>query len=121
MQLPVARRHAAFLPIAPSRIVFDRRPGFLWRERDHSSEPAHRTRNIEPHQHATDIENDGAKVIALRFFGCQILGFQWITLFRLPEVLLRSLSSRRRSLCRDSSPRHFLWHYSLLRGVREEC
>ena len=94
VQLPVARRHAAFLPIAPSRIVFDGGPGFWWRERNSSCERAHRTSDVEPHQHTANIKNDGAN-----FLGCQ--GFQWLRLFQLPEVLLRN--------------------YFSLRGVREEC
>ena len=60
--------------------MFDGSPGFLWRERNTSSEPAHRTSDVEAYQHTANIKNDGAK-----FLGFQFLGFQWAYAFSVTE------------------------------------
>src|SRR5262249_41862925 len=59
MQMPVARRDAAFLPILPARILFNGGPDFLRRQRNSLRKPLHCERNVDANQNAAKIENDG--------------------------------------------------------------
>src|SRR6266567_3963370 len=59
MKMPVAGRNPAFLPIGPSRVLFDGRPDFLRRERKTGSKAARAARDVHADQNASDIEDNG--------------------------------------------------------------
>src|SRR6516162_487455 len=59
--MPVARRHAALLPVAPARIVFDGGPELLGREGKAVGETHLGLANIDTDEDAADIEDDGTE------------------------------------------------------------
>src|SRR6516225_499132 len=60
MQVPLPRRHAAFLPILPAGILFDRGPELFRSKREPRSQPGLGALDIQANEHASDIENDCA-------------------------------------------------------------
>src|SRR5690348_10579534 len=59
MQVPVARRNSAFLPILPAWIFFNGCPDFMRRKRNALCEVLHRASNVYADQDTPYVENDG--------------------------------------------------------------
>jgi len=62
IEMPVAGRHAAFLPVEPVWIVFDGGPKFFGREVESVGEAQFRLLNIDTDENAADVEDDAAKL-----------------------------------------------------------
>src|ERR1700740_3636023 len=62
VEMPVPRRHAPFLPVAPVRIVFDGGPKLFGREGKAVGEAHLGPTNIYAHENAADVEDYGAKL-----------------------------------------------------------
>ncbi len=61
VEVPIAGRDAAFLPIGPAGVIFDGGPDLRGRKRDALGKAFQRAAEIHTNEHAPDIENDGAQ------------------------------------------------------------
>lgn len=58
VKMPVARRHAAFLPVVPAGILFQGGPDFFGGERDAVGQAGHGAGDVHANEHAADVEDD---------------------------------------------------------------
>ena len=61
IQVPIASRHPAFLPVRPVRVLFDCGPKFFGGKGETLGEAELRLANIHPDEDAANIKDDGAK------------------------------------------------------------
>src|SRR5712692_11343329 len=69
VQVPIARRDAAFLPVRPTRVFFNGAPKLLRRQGRAGSQGVHGARKIDADEHASNIKDDGAELGRSHVYG----------------------------------------------------
>src|SRR5260370_6770882 len=62
VEVPIARRDSALLPIRPARIMCDGGPEVAGRKGDALGQSGHGAGDVQAHENATDVEDDGAEL-----------------------------------------------------------